>query len=123
MKDYDLVAFYLLTGLSGVAQVFRNVTPAYLLSILVALAATNWAVVDARTREVRFPVIFRVIYLLFWPLASLVYLIGTRRLRGLYLWVLNAVVVFVVMMATFTPTFVLLYLMGWTDMIDPYLLE
>lgn len=121
--DRNLIAIYGLVALSGIANVFSFTAPAYLLSFLLAFAVTNWAVVDSRSRDLKFPGIIRVIYFLVWPLASLIYLIATRRFRGILWWVANAVGMIAVMLVTFIPTVLLLYWFGSTDLIDPALSE
>lgn len=118
----SLIALYVLAAVSGATQVFDNQTAYYLVSLLLAFAATTWAVVDTRIRGGRFLGILRLVYFLVWPVASLVYLIATRKSRGLFWWGLNAVGLYVSVAVTFYLTFSLLYFTGRTDLIDPTLL-
>ncbi|TWU34337.1 hypothetical protein [Novipirellula artificiosorum] len=124
-RQRSLVALYVLTAVCGAVQVVTYESSAihYLFSLSIALAATSWAVADSRIRGRRFIGILRVVYLLVWPLASLVYLLLTRRLRGLGWWGLNGAALFATLMLTFFSMYFLLLAIGRLDLVDPTLFE
>lgn len=116
-----LAAMYAVSAGWGASQIvdFDNGTIYTVCSLFLAFAATSWAVADARNREVRFAGILRVLYFLFWPFASFIYLTATRRFRGAGWWLLNVVGIYGVMAVAFYAFYYLLFSIGRQDLIDP----
>ena len=116
---------YGLAALHGVTQVFWGEGAAieFVISLLMALAATNWAIYDRRTQGGGFHGVLRVVYFVTWPLASLVYLIATRKFRGLGWWAVNVVALIATMGITLWLTVFFLEVVGREELIDPTLLN
>lgn len=87
-----VIAIYLLTVLQGISQSIGSPSTAVWLlsSVLYASAATHWALLDSRLRGHSMLRIVQELYFFTWPFAALVYLINTRKWRGLGLWILTA---------------------------------
>jgi len=119
------LAFYVAIAIWGVLQCVAadSTVTYYLASLIVAFLATNWAVVDSRTRASGFVAILQCVYFFTWPIASLVYLVATRGIRGIGWWLIHAVGLLVTVCLTFYPTFYLLYWFGWIDPNDFILLN
>lgn len=129
VAEFDLTAYritmrrrciwllYGVTAFWGVAQVAAPESAAiYMLSVLLlASAATYWAVLDGRIAGNEIPAIIPVVFFFLWPLASLVYLLWSRKWRGLGLWALHLIGLFATLLLTFYPTVILLY---WAGLID-----
>lgn len=72
-----------------------------LFSVAIASAATGWCSVDARLRGRPMLHIVRIITFFTWPIASPIYLIYSRRWRGLGLAALHGLGLLVVFMTVF----------------------
>lgn len=120
-----LAAFYAIGACWGGSQViaFDNATTYAGASLLLAAAATSWAIADARADGRSFRGTLRVVYFLFWPFASLVYLSATRKIRGIGWWLLNAVGIYGSVTLTFYVLYYLLFSVGRYDLIDPMLVD
>ncbi|QDS94878.1 hypothetical protein FF011L_36600 [Roseimaritima multifibrata] len=108
---------YGVTALWGIGQVVvpNSGSLYWIVSVLLGVAATCWVVEDMRIRGQRFYPVVPLIFFLVWPLASLGYLIWTRRFRGLGLWLLHLVGLIATVVIVFYPTVLLLYWLGVID--------
>ncbi len=99
LGGFLVACLYALAALWGVAQARAPVNGVlYMLAALsMALAATLWAVNDARCRGKWLPHIVQFLMLLTWPLALPIYLVLSRKLRGVGLAILHAVALYAVM--------------------------
>lgn len=122
---YCLITMYSLCGIFGISQVvaYSNLTVHNVLSLLLAGVATCWANADVTTRGIRFHVILRVIYFLTWPLASLVYLIATRKFFGVGWWLLNAAAMYGTTAVLYYTSYFILFTIGRGDLVDPELFD
>lgn len=114
-KSYCLVALYVLSAVWGGLQIvcLQNAFFAWAFALLFASLITFWASIDAKLRGQPMLHIVQALFLFTWPLAALVYLVATRRWRGLGLWALNAFGLFATMCVFFYPTLFLAYWIGW----------
>ncbi len=89
-RDF-VIAMYLLTVLQGISQTFGSQSGLQWLlsSVLYASTATHWALIDSRLRGYPMLRISQELFFFSWPIAALVYLISTRKWRGLGLWMLT----------------------------------
>lgn len=76
----------LLTGL-----LLENAVVYYFFGFANAFIATNWLAIDCRHHDRSVHPVARLLFFIFWPIASFFYLLWTRRLAGLGWWLLNAV--------------------------------
>ena len=87
-----VVTLYVLTTAWGVAQVFSlHGGLQYLFALVIASAATLWAVSDARLRGHSILNIVQFFIFVSWPIAVPIYLVWSRGLRGLGLSLLHGV--------------------------------
>jgi len=113
----SLIALVLLTAADAIGLL---VSEQYswietLISLAMAFTATNWAVADARRRDRNLHPVVRLIFFLTWPLASLVYLVATRKLRGFGWWLLWVLVLVGTSLATLFAAMAFWSLAGWID--------
>lgn len=117
MRRRCIWLIYGATAFWGVAQVVAAESAAiYMLAVLlIASAATCWAVLDARLAGRRMSAIVPPVYFFLWPVASLVYLLWSRGWRGLAIWAIHVVCLSATLAMTFYPTVILLYSLGVID--------
>lgn len=115
-----VVAMYLLTAATSVLCVLRpEQQPLIRLLFHVSLASitTYWCVIDSRMR--RSPIVRSLHWLIFftWLIAVPIYLIGSRRLRGLGLVLLHAIGLFVASLLAYHAAGFLAYGQAWLDVL------
>jgi hypothetical protein len=112
-----LIALYGLAALWGALQiVFPDSPGLYLiLAVLFASTATSWARLDAMARSRPMLPVLQMIYFFVWPIGALVYLIAQSGWRGIGVWIMHGVGLFVTVAISFYGTFLALYFVGMLD--------
>jgi len=91
-RQLILTGFYATAFLLGVLQTnSSNSLLHWLASVLIALFAASWCVVDARRRGKPLLSIVQLIIFVTWVIAVPVYLIATRNVRGFGYALLHAI--------------------------------
>lgn len=121
----EIVVLYGLAFFYGVSQVFRysSGTLDLLGGILFAFVLTAWAVADSRRRGNPMVSIVRVLYLLFCPLSTFLYLVGTRGFWGVGWFLLNGVFLYASIAVGLLVMFYLLYFTGHWELMDQAFFE
>ncbi|WP_372718686.1 hypothetical protein [Novipirellula sp.] len=92
-RRFAVVALYVMAGCSGAMQAVTQTNG--LLGLLCALgfatSATMWFWIDSHLRSRPRPWSLQFVFFLTWPLASLIYLLASRGIRGLGYWILHAI--------------------------------
>jgi hypothetical protein len=103
---------YILAGLNGISQAVgsQNGLVFFLNIILCSSACTLWAMIDTRLAGKCMLRIKQEVFFFSWPVATLVYLIKTRKWYGLGLWLLNVLALYATLFLTFYSTW---FLIGW----------
>jgi len=111
------ISLYCLAVLWGALQVvFPDNGGVYLLfTLMFATCATLWARFDALARSKPMLPVVQMLYFFLWPLGSMIYLMARSGLRGLGLWLLNAVGIGATMVVVFNLTLFALHFAGWLD--------
>ena len=111
----------LVAGLYGVAAfwgfaqaVSENSLIYYLVAMLLSCFATAWSAVDARRRGKPLLPVLQMITFFSWPIAVPIYLIATRKWRGLAYALLHAIGLYIVMLGTLCAAAYCLY--GFLDL-------
>jgi hypothetical protein len=96
-----VAGLYGVAAFSGFAQaISENSLVYYLVAMLLSCFATAWCVVDARRRGKPLLPVLQMITFFTWPIAVPIYLISTRKWRGLAYALVHAIGLYVVMLAT-----------------------
>lgn len=121
----SILVLYVISFAYGSSQVFsfENRTVEIAFTILFSILLTIWAVSDSRRRAKPMVSIVRVLYLLFCPLSTLIYLVRTRGVRGLGWFLLNGVLLYACIYVGFFTTFYLIDLSGYWDLMDQVFFE
>jgi hypothetical protein len=105
-----IACLYAIAALWGVTQARApdNDLLELLTAVSMPLAATLWTVNDARCRGEPLLHIVQIVMLFTWPLAVPIYLVRSRRLRGVGLAILHALGLIATMLLTFNLTLLIM---------------
>lgn len=110
-----VVAMYLVTAVGNVIAVLRpeGVLIRLMLSLALCSIVAYWCVVDSRLRG--FPIVHSLHWIIFftWPIAVPIYLIWSRRLRGLGLAFVHGIGLYAACLATYHLTGYIAYGAEW----------
>jgi hypothetical protein len=84
-KMLALSGFSAAALINGAFDSAGNPLIAFLVSLPMATAATMWCIVDAASRGDYYPHSFRWVTMITWPIAVPIYLVRTRKGRGVLL--------------------------------------
>jgi hypothetical protein len=115
LRGIVLLSFYLLAAANGAMQASqaRSGMVSLVLAVMAASLATYGCVVDARLAGR--PIVQSLHWIMFftWPIAVPIYLIYSRKLRGVVLLILHGIVLIVVSNVAFYLTWYLSYSNPW----------
>lgn len=120
-----LIILYLIVAAYGGLQVvaYSNMTLYLLYAISVIVVLTAWAITDSRSRNRRLLPIVKLLYVVFCPLSTGIYLIATRGWRGLAWAIFNAGCLYSVLLAAFYAVYYALYFSRAWQFMDPVFFE
>jgi hypothetical protein len=116
LRGYSLLMLYAFVFLLGFSIPFTTSWSGPLSEVSLIFgsgAATYWAVEDSRIRNRPLHGIVVPLYFFSWPIASLVYLLASRRSQGALWWLLNLGGLFAVFMVALVLACAIVSALGW----------
>ena len=116
-----IICIYILVAAEGASHVFsfenRRIFTIYAISF--SLFASIWAVQDAKSKNIPFYYLLRLLYLFTCPLSTLVCLIYTPGWRGLGWAIVNLILIVSVSNSAYFAAYYLVYFSGNWELYDP----